>query len=77
MIFITMMVLGGIFGLVLGSAKNRSALGWGVLCFLLPIFVILLMAMPALPPKVPKTAEELAAEKEALEAFRADGHPYA
>lgn len=46
MIFLVAMVLGGIFGAVLSNAKGRS-IGWIPLCFLMPIFVILLMVLPS------------------------------
>jgi len=45
MLILVVMITGGILGMVLAGNKNRSK-GWGLLCALLPILVLILLALP-------------------------------
>ncbi len=40
-----------ILGYRLAKARNREAGIWAVLCFLLPILIIILLCLSPLPPK--------------------------
>ncbi len=46
MIFLLIGFVAGIIGAVIAGNKNRNGLLWFVLCFLLPIFVIVLLFLP-------------------------------
>lgn len=44
-------ILGGFIAAVIAAAKNRNAIGWGLMGALLPLIaVLILIASPAIPP---------------------------
>jgi|GEM_PF-7018813 len=51
MAILLIMIVAGILGAILASNKNRSTFGWFILCFLLPILVLIILALP----KIEKT----------------------
>ena len=45
MVFLVIMLVGGILGAILASNKNRSPFAWFAICFLLPIAVFIILAL--------------------------------
>ena len=46
MVLIVILVVAGALGAIIASNKNRNAAGWFFLCFLLPILVLIVLALP-------------------------------
>ena len=51
----------GVLGAAMASGKNRNALGWGLLCFLLPVLgLLILLFTPRLPSQAGQIAKAVA-----------------
>ena len=44
-------IISAIIGYRLAKRRNREALIWAVLCFLFPVFVIIILCLGVLPPR--------------------------
>jgi len=52
----------GVLGAAIASGKNRNALGWGLLCFLLPLLGLLILVFQrSLPSRTQELASVVAA----------------
>lgn len=52
----------GVLGAIIASGKNRNALGWGLLCFLLPLIgLLILIFQKSLPSRDQQLAKAIAA----------------
>lgn len=50
--FLVVPIVCGILGAAIASAKGRTALGWGLCCFLFPILLLVILCLPSVKPPV-------------------------
>jgi Na+/melibiose symporter-like transporter len=54
-VVLTIMVVAGIAGAIVASNKRRSAFGWFLLCFLIPLCLIIILVLQPLKEESPKS----------------------